>query len=106
MYHLIYSSESIYAWVRFVCTGSEIFLLAHQYENHVLAHCLKIGSRNRKTMGFPAEKNDGMVGDTTGFDLGASISLVASSARPVATRPANRAAFRAPLPPNLKLNKH
>ena len=54
-------------------------------------------------MGFPAEKNDGMVGDTTGFDLGASISLVASSARPVATRPANRAAFRAPLPPNLKL---
>ena len=57
-------------------------------------------------MGFPAEKNDGMVGDTTGFDLGASISLVASSARPVATRPANRAAFRAPLPPNLKFNKH
>ena len=65
-----------------------------------------MGSRNRKTMGFPAEKNDGMVGDTTGFDLGASISLVASSARPVATRPANRAAFRAPLPPNLELNKH
>ena len=72
----------------------------------MLAHCLKIGSRNRKTMGFPAEKNDGMVDDTTGFDLGDSISLVASSARPVATRPANRAAFRAPLPPNLKLNKH
>ena len=57
-------------------------------------------------MGFPAEKNDGMVGETTGFDLGASISLVASSARPVATRPANRAAFRAPLPPNLKLIEH
>ena len=52
-------------------------------------------------MGFLAEKNAGTVGATTGVDLGASISLVASSTRPLATRPAKRAAFKAPLPPNL-----